>query len=197
MLPDKCKLAVCPHCGHKKEIVNLISGNTFGSKMWSDARRISPMFLSPSPIQKCPNCEHFFFLSDVQIEDGESYSFQTGWLTFEESVKALDELDGGKLAFVAVLVLWAYNDIFRNDGEPTEEQSRVLKDKLTECLKDESMLGNPMMMAEMYRTIGEYDECIRILNDFSADNDFVEGIKQAMLEKAKNRDNRVFEIQQE
>lgn len=88
----KCQLAVCPYCGEKKEIIRLLSGNTFGSVLWSDAKEVMPMCPSASPIQKCPRCGHFYFLEKVLLKEGDKYSEQKGWLDFEDALKANVEL---------------------------------------------------------------------------------------------------------
>ena len=46
----------CPFCGTKKELMTLVSGNTFGAVYWSDNKRIAPMLPTVSPVQKCSNC---------------------------------------------------------------------------------------------------------------------------------------------
>lgn len=54
----------CPHCGEVKYILTLLSGNSLGGKIWSDSRRIYPMMLRPSSIQRCPHCGKYFHILD-------------------------------------------------------------------------------------------------------------------------------------
>ena len=49
------EIVKCPYCGTKKELINLVSGNTFGAVYWSDNKRIAPMLPQASPVQKCPH----------------------------------------------------------------------------------------------------------------------------------------------
>ena len=58
MIPANSLLVKCPHCGGKKELLQLISGNTCGSELWSDVKQVSPMLPKISPVQKCPECGH-------------------------------------------------------------------------------------------------------------------------------------------
>ena len=43
MMPGPAQILTCPYCGEKKKIMSLLSGNTFGAKLWSDNKKISPM----------------------------------------------------------------------------------------------------------------------------------------------------------
>jgi len=63
-MPGAPTKLTCPHCGKSKYIESLLSGNTFGARLWSDSKRFYPMWHSPSPVQQCPHCGGFFFFSD-------------------------------------------------------------------------------------------------------------------------------------
>lgn len=43
MLPGPTIIIACPLCGQYAKKRTIISGNTFGAKLWSDGKRISPM----------------------------------------------------------------------------------------------------------------------------------------------------------
>ena len=49
MNPANSLVVKCPHCGGKKELLQLISGNTLGAEQWSDAKQIAPMLPRVSP----------------------------------------------------------------------------------------------------------------------------------------------------
>lgn len=40
----------CPHCDAIKKLSNLVSGNTFGVKAWSDTKVYYPMLPQNSPV---------------------------------------------------------------------------------------------------------------------------------------------------
>ena len=46
------RILTCPHCGAKKEVLSLLSGNTFGQQVWSDNKTIAPMLPRVSFVQK-------------------------------------------------------------------------------------------------------------------------------------------------
>ena len=84
MLPGNAEIVKCPYCGTEKELMTLLSGNTFGAEYWSDNKRIAPMLPSVSPVQKCPNCGKYYFESKNRHGDSKNTSFERGELTFPE-----------------------------------------------------------------------------------------------------------------
>lgn len=55
----------CPYCCGYKHIQTLLSGNTFGSTLWSDSKRDCPMLPSMPPVQRCPHCRKYYFYEDA------------------------------------------------------------------------------------------------------------------------------------
>lgn len=197
MQPMNCKLAVCPHCGAKKELIQLMSGNTCGLEQWSDVKQIAPMLPQPSPVQKCPHCNHYYFLNKVKIKQGNSYSFEKGWLSFEDSVEAFKELNNNELdnlGLLTIIVTWAFNDIVRGGGVVTDEQYQEFKGIISQSLNSPIFTENELLRGELYREIGEYDECIRILSEYKPDNEFLENVKGEIIAKAQNHNNQVFKL---
>ena len=169
-----CILAECPHCGEKKELFQLGSGNNIGSKTWSDLKIEMPMMPMVSPVQKCPKCGHFFMLREAKKEQGKTYSFEGGWLTFEESLLALEELKSdkkGRLELLTLIVTWAYNDIQRKEQEsdplsprkeksektrntPTPEQTEIFRSVIKELLEQGIYTNNELFLMELYKELG-------------------------------------------
>ena len=52
MIPGPANILSCPFCGSEKEVMSLVSGNTFGGTVWSDTRREYPMLPEVSPLQE-------------------------------------------------------------------------------------------------------------------------------------------------
>ncbi|MBQ5888730.1 MAG: hypothetical protein IIW77_05600 [Bacteroidaceae bacterium] len=199
MLPGNCILASCPHCGEKKELLQLLSGNTFGAVLWSDAKQVAPMLPCVSDVQKCPACGHYFFLSEAKTEEGDDYSFETGRLSFDESIEAFGELNGcsdDELENLSVVVAWAFNDIIREKRTPTPEQYAKFKDIISSTLEHPKFVGNELLKAELYREIGEFEKCLNILSEYTPEESFLAVIKEKIIEKAKERDCKVFVIEQ-
>ena len=196
MIPTYCKLVLCPHCGGKKEIIQLMSGNTFGAVLWSDSKEIAPMFPRVSPVQKCPTCGHYFFLNEAQIEEGDTYSSEEGWLSFDDAIEAFHELndDKNRLELLTIIVVWAFNDMLRQEGSPTQEQYEVFRTTVSSSLKHSILSNSKLLRAELYRELGDFNECICVLDEYVPENDFLAGIKTSIIDRAQKQDVRVFVI---
>lgn len=66
MLIGNATMLKCPYCGATKEVVNLLTGNTFGGKNWSDTKDEFPMLPTLSPIQWCPESDQYYFLHQAE-----------------------------------------------------------------------------------------------------------------------------------
>ena len=80
----------CPNCENKLAVQCIFSGNTIGSKLYSDGKSISPMMPEELRITKCEKCKTIFWLKkvdpknvssnfikspDILIDDGPLVSF--------------------------------------------------------------------------------------------------------------------------
>lgn len=227
-LPAYCKLALCPRCGGEKEIVQIMSGNTYGAWLWSDSKQVAPMLPQVSPIQKCPTCGHYYFLKNVNIKEGDTYSDEEGWLSFDDAIEAFNELmtdyrrhieewkawswfdkdDEDSEAFktwlqnnkqkdlelLTIIIAWAFNDIIRNGKEPSQEQYDVFKTTVSSNLKQPILSNNELLKAELYREIGEFDECLATLEKFNPEDEFLADIRKRIIDKAQEQDDKVFVI---
>lgn len=199
MLPANCYVVKCPHCRGEKELFRLMSGNTFETRQWSDGKQISPMLLRLSPVQKCPECGRYYLLSRLSEEDsreGDSYSFETGWLSFEQALEASHDIvspSEDEQDTLTVITIWAYNDIVRNGEEPSEAQRTMFVEYISKILSNQDMFAdNQVLLGELYREIGNYDKCISILSSYVPDNDYVGLVVKSIIEKAKAQDDKVF-----
>lgn len=85
MIPGPANVLSCPFCGGEKEVMSLLSGNTFGGTVWSDTRHEYPMLPEVSPIQQCPHCKKYYFVEQAQHEYNKKIeSFELGSLNFRQ-----------------------------------------------------------------------------------------------------------------
>ena len=126
MNPDNPRILTCPHCGGKKKVLSLLSGNTFDMRMWSDNKRVYPMLPEPSFIQKCPHCGGYFLLSRQKGDEygNDLFCLNEGRLTYEELKEAYSKLSNElkltkeeRLEMLFYL-LWGFNDKFWRNDEP-------------------------------------------------------------------------------
>ena len=193
-----CKLAVCPCCGYEKEIIHLLSGNTIGAVQWSDTKYEAPKLPKASPVQKCPKCGMFYFYNADESRDGDTPSFEKGWLDFDDAVKAYrilwNDSNPGNNSTLLFVVVWAYNDIIRGGGEPLCEQTQTFTEIIAEVLKQEKLDLDIILKAELFREIGYFEDCINLLSEYKAKDSFLQGIVNLILENAKGKNKKVVKL---
>ena len=198
IISDECLLAECPHCGNNKELISLLSGNTFGSQLWSDTKTVSPMLMEPSPIQMCLKCGGYFFLSKVNTSYKDGGTFETGNLSFYDAIFAKDEFDDLSVdedKLLSLIIIWAYNDIYRSNLKPSKTQYNMFKSFVIDLLYMPYFNDNLLLKAELNREIEQFNECKDILSNYCAENEFLERIKAEIMEKAENKIKEVFIIE--
>lgn len=205
MIPGPANILSCPFCGGKKEVMSLISGNTFNATVWSDTRRKYPMLPEVSPIQQCPQCGRYYFIEQAKQEHGTSasYSFELGKLTF-------DQLKDAKLQFESITLtkmqrwvinhqlLMAYNDEFQripNDlklkSVPSEEDMRIHENVAYELLNGiDSSEDFKLFHAELLRELGKFPEAKALL--VANNNQEDQWIVNKMLKHVEEYDKRPF-----
>jgi hypothetical protein len=65
MLPGPDIIIACPQCGALARVFSLMSGNTLGATLWTDAYMDAPMLPRPPAITRCDNCTAFFWVKDA------------------------------------------------------------------------------------------------------------------------------------
>lgn len=66
MIPGPTIIISCPFCGQYAKKRTLISGNTFGSQLWSDGKKISPMLPEFPNLAICKTCDQFFWVTEAE-----------------------------------------------------------------------------------------------------------------------------------
>ena len=195
------QILTCPFCGEKKEIMSLMSGNTFGAKMWSDNKCIYPMYPEISLVQKCPHCGKFYIRTRQEAVWAETgSSFEQGLLTYEEMKQAFAQLmEAGDLtrdeeANVRMMLHHAHNDNFRSEqtSEFTDADLTLFRENAMWLIQN--IITDRVMKAEFYREIGDFDEAKSILDEVHASDPFYITLVDKILDKIANRDSAVFRI---
>ena len=191
MLPAHASLLRCPHCGARKEVLQLMSGNTCGATLWSDTKHIAPMLPSVSYIQCCPECgKYFFYTQEVKAGTSHSYGFQTGELPLEYLKEALTQLQptGSDEQTLRVYILWAFNDRYGDKEQsaiPAAEWEYHM-DNVQHLLQ---MNLDTLFRAELHREIGDFEQAIQLFEALNVADDIKtihgELLKQAQLHNRK------------
>ena len=193
MLPAHSALLRCPHCGALKEVLQLMSGNTIGATLWSDAKQIAPMLPRVSYIQRCPTCGKYFFRTkDVMAGTSNNYGGGTGDLPLEYLKQALTQLQptGNDEHILRINILWAFNDRYGNMEQsdiPIEEWEYHV-DNVHHLVQ---MDIDALLRAELFREIGDFEQAIQILQSHEvADN--LKDLQRQLLQQAQQHNRKIF-----
>lgn len=203
MNPGNPQILTCPFCGKEKEIMSLMSGNTFGSELWSDNKHIAPMLPEISYVQKCPHCGKYYIKDRQAVKYAkEGWCFEQGLLIFPEMKEAFAQL--AKEGFqnkkeentVRMMLHQAYNDYYyRNDDNRVIDE----EDKKLFCENGLWLINNlitdDVLKAEFYREIGEIEIAREILESVVVEDDFLKHIVSSIRERLEANDCKVFKIQ--
>lgn len=189
-------VAKCPHCNGTKELIQLLSGNTFGADNWSDTRQIAPMLPTASPVQRCPHCGHYYLIDKVETYKGDNSSSEEGWLTFPEAIDALRESRSWNLSNeerfgMLLITIWAFNDYARSGKDAANEEQVLVNEIIKEILP---LVKDTLFKAELLREMGEFKLCIEALSSFSAENDIQKNIVKCIADLAEKKDRKVFKL---
>lgn len=200
MNPGPAQILTCPHCGAKKEVLSLLSGNTFGQQVWSDNKSIAPMLPKVSFVQKCPSCGGFYLMSRQTPEYGDDYSFELGELSYFETKEAwnslketLDLSEGERLTILFMLV-WAYNDEFtRESAKPIIQEEQDFFHGIIDLLLESQQL-DILLNAELLREAGRFEESRNLLNGYTPDDEFRKKLTEKLIERIQALDTQPFLI---
>lgn len=207
MIPGPANILSCPFCGGTKEVMSLVSGNTFGATVWSDTRRHYPMLPEVSPIQECPHCHKFYFIEQAKHkhsddpDSGMRCFGELGKLSFIQLIDAKQQMDALSLTKMQRWILnhqifMAYNDCFRRHPEkvafpPSKKEQKLYLNTIDELLGGiEHSEEYELFHAELLREVGKFDESKQILLNHSSEND--KWVVEAMLKHIEQSDTAPF-----
>lgn len=209
MLPGNPRVLTCPKCKGQKEIMTLMSGNTFGATYWSDTKREAPMLPKVSAVQKCPHCGYYYFANKQPYKTSDKgYSSELGTLSFDDCKEALaqclnESLKSEDERTLRMYTLFAFNDKYYrhtkdakpNDDSKFKDDFLYFKDNALRLIElfegdDETVL----FRAELYREIEMYKECLELIDRVDEGNEHIAPIRNAIKEHAEMGDNPVFRI---
>lgn len=197
------RILICPFCGKKKEIMSLLSGNTFRAEMWSDNKQIAPMLPEISYVQRCPQCGKYYITERQELKYAkDSYTFDQGLLSYPEMKEAFIQLseegfvNEEEETKVRMMLHHAYNDYYYRsyDNKEINAEDKTLFHENGSWLIDNLITGN-VLKAEFYREIGEFEVAHDILESVEVEDEFLKRIMTQIQERVQNNDCRVFKIQ--
>lgn len=126
-------------------------------------------------------------------------SMRTGDLNLEEAREALEqlyELSNEKRRFILRLyVLYAFNDKYGREGLKYLldcEDYLYFVENCREMIKMEQT--NSTLRAELYREIGEFDQCVQYLDSLEPAGEYENQVREQIRQRALDQDRMVFAL---
>ena len=195
-------ILTCPFCGKEKEIMSLVSGNTFDSELWSDNKQIAPMQPEISYVQKCPHCGKYYIIRRQIVKSAkEGYSFEQGLLTFPEMKEAFAQLseegfiDKKEEGNVRMMLHHAYNDYYyRYDHKKDvqEDDKKLFRENGLWLINN--LLTDNVTKAEFYRELGDMETAKNILDSVVVEDSFLKQFVSSIRERLEVNNSEVFKI---
>lgn len=209
MLPGPNYLYKCPTCSNLLKKGSIISGNTFGAKIFSDGKRIAPMLPEFPNLTKCKKCDTIFWLSKLKeigtYEWGENENLEwenadnAEFLEIDDYYNAISNGIAENLQeelHIRQRIWWAYNDKIREGQEifndESDELSWIENVKKLKTFLDQSDINQKIMIAEINRNLGDFENSISVIQ--SIDNDDLNWLKEKILYECKRKNRWVIEL---
>lgn len=204
MIPGPILIIHCPICNFPGKKRTLISGNTFGSQLWSDGKKIAPMLPEFPTFVKCRKCGKFFFAKDKDSQekfswddrgkdkwpDVDFFEFPSFFEYFEALGTDVDEL------YVRHMAFKRYNDFIRDNRE--KEITTDMRDLYFDNLKSLLYLFSDeepdeiFSLIEINRQLGRFEKCKELLNNID-DNKGGE-LKKLFTQEIEKKNTRLFRL---
>ena len=124
---------------------------------------------------------------------------RTGDLNFEEAREALEQLyesSNEKRRFILRLyVLYAFNDKYGREGLKYLLDCKdylYFVENCREMIKMEQT--NSTLRAELYREIGEFDQCVQYLDSLEPAGEYENQVREQIRQRALDQDRMVFAL---
>ncbi len=210
MMPGRTVEVECPLCGCAKSITTLLSGNTFGSRHWSDTKSYSPGMPRLPYVWKCDGCHKYY----IPGKDAPRVGFGAKDLSYDELKEAYVQLsdsgmDERRELSVRLELVKGFNDRYRigrrggkrvepsdQSEDYSDEEKAFAKDNLLRTIALLCRQEKPSIpvIAEFFREAGDYGSCLRMLDSYLPEDDYLDYIAMLIRQHANEQDSKVFEI---
>lgn len=205
----KVDLYKCPHCGALKVLHSSYGYNISGVVHWSDSKKFYPQIQKPSYIQHCSSCGRYFFIEEETLYKTDIYSsldVALGNLSYHSLREAFKQLSptGRNERQIRLMLLHAHNDLYGGcEGVKPRAKASIEEQQFFEynvrALISMANIKDPydrLLISELYREIGEFEEAIRLLREPFDYNLYLglDTMRKQMLELAEQHDSNVFVV---
>ena len=187
MIPGPDQIIACPKCKGLAKYMTLVSGNTFGARVWTDGKQVAPMLPRPPAVVKCRHCGECYWLAEAQELGtvdrwgGEGQQVNPAWAAVEEVQEPTEEeyyraFEKGLATSpeqernLRVLAWWRRNDAFRDaprapaGGDPSAPGPWRKNLQALAHLFHEGGENDSLMKAEVLRELGDFASAKQVLS---------------------------------
>lgn len=201
MLHGKTLIKACPVCQELHYQRTMLSGNTFGGKMWSDTKKYYPMLIQTPRIVKCVKCNTISWLDTFKEVSGNSpISGKIKEITKEDFEQLFEyDLSRNKDEYIYLRILYWHkcNDESRGEVFSIDYSNTRLINILKQLLE---LLGNSIdeliLKVEINRELKQFNEARSLIDKIMESEDIskYEKILSLMDKLVSDNDSRVFEM---
>ena len=205
MIPGPPELFKCPSCDEILCRGSIMSGNTFGSRLFSDGKTISPMLPDFPQIAECLGCDEILWLEGNEVNEADLvypdkiYVQRAKFLNAFKLNAAIHRGMAKNLAqeiYIRRYIVWAINDRVRsNEKIFPDDNFKNIWDENQSFLIDllnENNIDHRFLLIEMYRNRGDFYKAYNLLMPVYTRKYM--GIKEAFKFHIENKNQKLFEI---
>lgn len=124
---------------------------------------------------------------------------RTGELNYQEAKEALEQLyesaNADRRFVLRIYVLYAFNDEYARKGLKYLEDSEDYRYFVENCREMIKMSQtNPTLKAELYREIGEFEQCVQYLDSIEPVTGYENEVREQIRKRALDGDRMVFQL---
>lgn len=208
MIPGPNYIYQCPQCENLISCESIASGNTFGSRQYSDGKRVAPYLPDYPVITKCKKCNTIFWINKLkevgtfnrrtadvpeweQAEAAEFLSITDYFTALETGVAENTDEE----IYLRQDILWAFNDRYREGDVSRQGETDVrftANNAALMQLLDPALEEHRILMAELYRYEGRFDDCMKMLSEI--ENIHLNWLIDAFVTECEKGNTMVFEM---
>jgi hypothetical protein len=209
MLPGPAEIIECPACKSLMQVPSLMSGNTFGAKFYSDGKRVAAMLPDFPKITKCKKCKTIFWVKDATVlglnEWGNPnhekwyYAPRVSFLKMEDYQSALElpvNKDKESELIIRKKIWWLFNDRLRKKRPllKNEAERELWVENLNKLsvLFDETEIEQQILKAEVFRNLGRFDECNKLISAIT-DTDYT-WLKEKYINACEKQNQKLIQL---
>ena len=198
------ELKQCPDCDCKFTVWAVASCNTFGAKFYTDGFVDGPMYDEGGALLTCPVCNRYYWEEDVHTlesmlshqcsDDSELRSFPSAGLVrgrqYEDVLHQALWKNEAQEKYIRIRAWWSFNSAYRDHATEEfalspEQETNLLR--LLQLLSTKNS-NESVIKAEVLRELGQFEECLKQLDQSFADRHLptVDAIKKLANSKKRH-----------